>query len=97
MRGLSSLGGTPLAQLGDCMCKRSGYEYPDDWTSFTGDANTGLSERTELVRAIANRCEIYLILQSVENTEHLIPTVLEDLFDDAQMVIDEYCIERQDD
>jgi hypothetical protein len=57
---------------------------------------TGLAELTELVKAIRNRCDIYLVLQEAKAT-HLQATLLEDLYKDAQTIIDEYCVERQDD
>ena len=55
-----------------------------------------MTELTELVRQIRNRCDIYLILQQA-NAQHLQATLLEDLYTDAQTIMDEYCIERQDD
>ena len=54
------------------------------------------TELTELVRAIRNRCDIYLILKEVVKTEHLMPTLLEDLFIDAQEIMDSYCVEKHD-
>ena len=54
---------------------------------------------TELVKAIRNRCEIYLTLQnsvSWEKISHAIPTLLEDMHEDSQAIVDEYCVEKDD-
>jgi len=51
-------------------------------------------EVTELIKAIRHRCDIYLILADMENTGHLLPTVLEDMHEDSQAIIGEYCVEE---
>ncbi len=75
------------------------YDYPPEWRTFTGEPpmDTGLLELTELVRAIRNRCDIYMLACDNPEAHRLLPTLLEDLYDDAQTIIDEYCIERNDD
>jgi hypothetical protein len=77
--------------------------YPSSWTNTTGDApnttgnaDSGIVELTELIKAIRNRCDIYDLVQKAD-AAHLLPTLLEDLFADAQTIIDEYCTERNDD
>jgi len=74
------------------------YDYPPEWRTFTGELpmDTGLSELMELIKAIRNRCDACLDLHCI-GREHLLHTILEDLYDDAQTIIDEYCIERNDD
>ena len=55
---------------------------------------------TELIKAIRNRCDIYLALQDnadAEKIKHIIPTLLEDMHEDSQAIVDEYCVERIDD
>ena len=55
---------------------------------------------TELIKAIRNRCDIYLALQNSvdrEKISHAIPTLLEDMHEDSQAIVDEYCVERIDD
>ena len=55
---------------------------------------------TELIKAIRNRCDIYLVLQDkvdAEKIKHAIPTLLEDMHEDSQAIMDEYCVERIDD
>jgi len=55
---------------------------------------------TELIKAIRNRCEIYLVLQNSidrEKISHAIPTLLEDIHEDSQAIMDEYCVEGIDD
>ena len=57
------------------------------------------SEVTELIKAIRNRCEIYLTLcNSVDlpALEPAIPTLLEDMCEDAQTIATEYCAENND-
>jgi len=59
--------------------------------------DTGLSELTELVKAIRNRCDIYLAIRNNSTVNHAVPTLLEDMHEDSQTIMDEYCVERQDD
>ena len=52
---------------------------------------------TELIKAIRNRCEIYLALQDnadAEKIKHAIPTLLEDLHEDSQEIIYNYCVKQ---
>ena len=51
-----------------------------------------LHELKELVKSIRNRCEIFLLIAYQDNAG-LFPTILEDLYVDAQKIIDEYCVE----
>ena len=53
--------------------------------------NEPLEELTELIKSIKNRCDIYLLICH-SGAEHLLPTLLEDLYVDAQQIIDEYCV-----
>jgi len=55
------------------------------------------NELYEAVRAIRNRCDAILSLRLVDNIEHVLPTLLEDMHEDSQMIMDDYCIERADD
>ena len=52
-----------------------------------------MDERTELIKSIRNRCEIYLALHQVTSSyiEAIIPTLLEDLYADAQQIVLDYC------
>ena len=47
-------------------------------------------ELRELVKSIRNRCDIALLLTG-HSTNHLLPTILEDLSVDAQTIVMEYC------
>jgi len=58
------------------------------------DVKMNKNEVTELIKAIRHRCDIYLILADMENTGHLLPTVLEDMHEDSQAIIGEYCVEE---
>ena len=49
-------------------------------------------ELAEIIKAIRNRCDVVLTLIEHYGTEHLIPTVLEDLYTDAQTIVDDYCV-----
>ena len=59
-------------------------------------------ELTELIKSIRNRCDIYILITNISSlsheeradVEHLLPTLLEDLFTDAQEIIDNYCIKH---
>jgi len=54
-------------------------------------------EVTELIKAIRNRCDIYMLIQDNCIADHLLPTLLEDLHCDSQSIIDGYCVEKNDD
>ena len=53
--------------------------------------DTGLIER---VKAIRNQCDMFLMLQGIIGADHIIATLLEDLHSRSQLIIDEYCVER---
>jgi len=53
-------------------------------------------EVTERMKAIRNRCDIYMLIYDNPIADHLLPTLLEDLHIDSQDIIDGYCIERDD-
>jgi len=83
------------------------YKYPRDWKTYTGEDSEGGSEGidlghkepfhvdswlVELVKSIRNRCDVVLAIQGFDDLQHSIPTILEDLYGDAQAIMDEYCI-----
>jgi hypothetical protein len=55
------------------------------------------AEVTELIKAIRNRCDIYMLICDNAIADHLLPTLLEDLHLDSQDIIDGYCTEKKDD
>ena len=61
-----------------------------------GEVNSSLSDLTELVKQVRNRCDIYLLLlrshYCEESIQPLLPTLLEDMFEDCQQVIDHHCV-----
>lgn len=46
----------------------------------------------ELVKSIRNRCLIFLILLERPEAPGLVATLLEDIYQDAQEIIDDYCV-----
>ena len=56
----------------------------------------GKAEITEVIKAIRNRCDIYMLICDNPVADHLLPTLLEDLHTDSQNIIDGYCIEKDD-
>ena len=67
-------------------------------TTVTGDTGVGFvidDELTELIKAVRNRCDVVLTLIEHYGTERLIPTVLEDLYTDAQTIVDNYCVKDE--
>jgi len=54
------------------------------------------NEVTEYVKAIRNRCDIYLLIYGDEGADRLLPTILEDLHEDSQDIIDGFCTEGKD-
>ena len=58
-------------------------------------------ELRELVKSIRNRCDITTILLELGDNNigsdyplHLLPTILEDLYEDAQTIVTEYCVKE---
>jgi len=52
------------------------------------------NEVTELIKAIRNRCRIYLEVCE-RGYDDCLPTLLEDIHEDSQAIIDEYCVEEE--
>lgn len=77
------------------------YKYPIEWETYTGEREPFHVDAwlIELIKSIRNRCDIVLAIQGFDDLQHCIPTALEDLYEDAQEIMDEYCIAgiREDD
>ena len=61
-------------------------------------------ELIELIKAIQNRCAIILLIWDMranrteeDKIDYALPTILEDLHQDSQKIIDSYCVVQQDD
>ena len=52
------------------------------------------AEVTELVKQIRTRCDIYTLICGNPIADHLLPTILEDLHEDSQAIIDGFCTEK---
>ena len=52
------------------------------------------AEITEVIKAIRNRCDIYMLICDNPVADHLLPTLLEDLHTDSQNIIDGCCVEK---
>ena len=52
-------------------------------------------ELKELVKSIRNRTEIFLLICDLPHAQKLLATLLEDLFQDAQTIIDKHCVVRE--
>ena len=50
-----------------------------------------MNELEELLKSIRNRCFIAAI---IIHEPHLLPTILEDLYEDAQTIVMEYCVKE---
>ena len=70
----------------------------EEWTNFTGELERGLVDEglIELIKAIRNRCNVLLAVQGFDDLQGAIPTLLEDLHEDSQAIMDEYCMEGYD-
>ena len=75
----------------------------NDWESFTGCRPNNFTgempweetdELVELIKAIRNRCNIFLAAYPLLRNDHLWATLLEDLGEDAQDVLELYCIDK---
>ncbi len=53
-----------------------------------------LKECDEFILSIRNKCDIYNILRKNPEFDYLLPTVLEDLYQDAETIVLEYCTEE---
>ena len=60
-------------------------------------------ELVELIKAIRNRCAVILLIWNMrasrkeeDGIDYALPTILEDLYQDSQAIIDKYCIVRED-
>ena len=51
----------------------------------------------ELIKAIRNRCNVLLAIQGFDDLQSAIPTLLEDLHEDSQSIMDEHCTVGYDD
>ena len=61
-------------------------------------------ELIESIKAIQNRCAIILLIWDMrasrkeeDKIDYAIPTILEDLHQDSQAIIDKYCVEGEHD
>ena len=52
-----------------------------------------MDELKDELESIQNRCEIALVLIETEHT-YLLPTILEHIFEGAQLLIDSHCIKE---
>ncbi len=74
------------------------YEYepnvtfpPFPFQTITGDPwEEDVDNFHESIIAMRNRCDVLLELNQHDDLAHLIPTILEDLYEDCQRLIDEY-------
>ena len=73
------------------------YNYPPEWTNFTGGTpqviviDKGLVER---IKSIRNQCDMFLMLCGSNDADRVIATLLEDLHYRSQLIMDEYCKEQ---
>ena len=75
--------------FGECRCN---WEVPD--VAIISGEPTEASEIVDLIGAIRNRCDIFMKICYLPETSHLWPTVLEDMYEDAQKIAMEYCAHR---
>ena len=54
-------------------------------------------EVTELIKQIRNRCDLYILVCQNPIADHLLPTLLEDVHEDSQAIIDGFCVEDRHD
>ena len=79
-----------------------GYAYPSEWRRFTGHSGGSMNhELVELMKSIRNRANAAILLCHFSNVakealsleiEPILHTVLEDLYEDAQTVVEKYCV-----
>jgi len=85
-------------EIKNCICSMS----PPPWetTTLPAEAITGDMEieneyndrLVEIIKQIKNRCDAVLWLLENPDSFYVLPTILEDIYQDAQLIIDEYCI-----
>lgn len=64
------------------------------WEAITGDTGEEIDDFHETVKAMRNRCDVLLELNEHSDLFYAIPTVLEDLFEDAQRLVEDYAVDR---
>ena len=62
--------------------------------NFTGEIPEDRAELIELVKAIRNRCNIFLLIASTPCTSQYWATLLEDLGEDAMEILETYCVDN---
>jgi len=83
------------------------YEYPPEWRSYTmqQESFTMNQELVELVKSIRNRADAAILLCHLSDVakhslrtdvEPVLHTILEDLYEDAQAVVERYCVKGHD-
>lgn len=73
--------------------KRSGYEYPVEWRTWTGVNPVECDEHlVELVRQVKNRCDLFLYVCNIPDLKHTLATILEDMHEDSQAIMHDYCV-----
>jgi len=55
-----------------------------------------MDELIELIKSIEIRCRVIQLLYKTPDYLLCIPTILEDLYEDAQKAIIEFCVEQKD-
>jgi hypothetical protein len=64
------------------------------WDTVTGESFSTDAPVIDLVRSVRNRCDAVLFLHKLgPDTHYVYPTLLEDMYEDCQELIDLYCIE----
>jgi len=56
-----------------------------------------MEDLIELVKSIKVRCEVIQLLYRTPDYLMCIPTVMEDLYEDAQTAVTEFCIDKKHD
>jgi len=66
----------------------------DPWESLTGDTDTEYDDFHDTVTAMRNRIDVLLELNQHEDLSYAIPTILEDLYENCQRLLEDYCFEE---
>jgi hypothetical protein len=72
---------------------KTSTSYPEAMVGDTTINGMDTDELAEIIKSIRNRCDVVLTLLEHCGTDNLIPTVLEDLYQDSQLLIEQYCTE----
>ena len=76
--------------VGECTCAEDWDDLP---VTTTEDCDTSDEFLIDLLDRIGKACDIAKVLIADKNADHLWCRIFEDIYEDAQCLVDEYCVD----